>query len=133
MMNRIGYIAWLLTFLLLAGCASSGTTPGTDSDEAEPDESAPISAADTYDEDTVLFEAGNFFGEGAKGLADVLNRTFSEQGRPNGYITGPESCVGDRLNTALSRPATPRPCSPPARHTGRHTRATPYMTTPRGS
>ncbi len=93
MMNRIGYIACLLTFLLLAGCASSGTTPGTDSDEAEPDESAPISAADTYDEDTVLFEAGNFFGEGAKGLADVLNRTFSEQGRPNGYITGEEAAA----------------------------------------
>ncbi len=82
-MNR--FLPFFLVFFLF-GCAGSGTTEGT-----EPASSEPIPEDETYEEDEVLIEASNFFGEGAKGLADVLNKTFSEQGRPNGYITGEEA------------------------------------------
>ncbi len=64
----------------LAGCASQGTTSGTagsDSDEV-------------YEQSAIVDEAQQFFGKGAEGLADVLNKVFSDKGRPNGYIKGEE-------------------------------------------
>ena len=69
----------VLATTLLAGCASRGTTPGTgiDSDQV-------------YEESAVVDEAQQFFGRGAEGLADVLNKVFSDKGRPNGYIKGEE-------------------------------------------
>jgi len=49
------------------------------------------SEQDTYDQDEIYKEASGFFGKGAEGLADVLNKVFSEKGRPNGYIKGEEA------------------------------------------
>jgi len=46
---------------------------------------------DTYEEDTILKEAGDFFGGGAEGLADVIEKIFENQGRPNAYINGQEA------------------------------------------
>ena len=77
-MNRFFQIGLLLA---LTGCASQGTTPGTESNKQSPE---------AYEQETVMSEAENFFGEGAAGLADVLNKIFSERGRPNAYITGEE-------------------------------------------
>jgi hypothetical protein len=71
--------AWLAP---VAGCAGQGTTPGTEQRSAGQPEA--------FEEDTILAEAESFFGEGAKGLADVLNKVFSDQGRPNAYIEGEE-------------------------------------------
>ena len=45
---------------------------------------------DTYDEKSMLQEAGDFFGAGAEGVADVIAKIFKEQGRPNAYIKGTE-------------------------------------------
>ncbi len=45
----------------------------------------------TYDQDTVLKDAETFFGKGSEGLAKVVEKTFKEHGRPNGYITGEEA------------------------------------------
>ena len=45
---------------------------------------------DTFDEDEVIAEAENFFGETTEGLAKVVEKIFKEQGRPNGYIAGEE-------------------------------------------
>jgi hypothetical protein len=45
---------------------------------------------DTYKQETILKEAEDFFGKGAKGLADVIAKVFKDQGRPNGYIKGEE-------------------------------------------
>jgi hypothetical protein len=47
-------------------------------------------AADPYAEDTIVREAEAFFGRGAQGLADVLNRIFRDNGPPDGYIKGEE-------------------------------------------
>ena len=76
----------LTSFLILAltamlcGCASNGTSSQT-----------PTASSDqVYEESAVVDEAQQFFGKGAEGLADVLNKVFSERGRPNGYIKGEE-------------------------------------------
>ena len=45
---------------------------------------------DTYDQDTVLRDAEEFFGKGAEGLAKVIEKAFKDNGRPNGYIKGQE-------------------------------------------
>ena len=71
-----------LVMVALSGCASQGTTPGTEPEGTEQSE--------VYEEADVVAAAESFFGEGAQGLADVLNKVFSEQGRPNDYIEGEE-------------------------------------------
>lgn len=47
--------------------------------------------ASTYDQDTVLAAALEFFGNGAAGIAKVIEKAFKEQGRPNGFIKGEEA------------------------------------------
>jgi len=51
---------------------------------------APSQAEETYDEDTILQEATDFFGEATEGVAKVIEKIFEEQGRPNAYIKGNE-------------------------------------------
>ena len=53
-------------------------------------EAGKTAADDTFDEQTILETATNFFGETTQGLAKVIQRVFQDQGRPNGYITGEE-------------------------------------------
>jgi hypothetical protein len=55
----------------------------------------PVSSAraaedDTYDQDSVLQAAIEFFGQSTEGLAKVIEKAFKEQGRPVGYIRGEE-------------------------------------------
>jgi len=45
---------------------------------------------DTYDQDSTLKAATDFFGQTTEGLAKVVEKAFKEQGRPNGYIRGSE-------------------------------------------
>lgn len=45
---------------------------------------------DTYDQDSILKDAADFFGETTEGLAKVVEKAFKEQGRPNAYIKGEE-------------------------------------------
>jgi len=44
----------------------------------------------TYDQDSVIKDATEFFGETTEGLAKVIEKAFKDQGRPNGYIKGQE-------------------------------------------
>lgn len=59
--------------------------------------SCPIQAAlaaedeGTYDEDSILKAATDFFGATTEGLAKVIEKAFKEQGRPNAYIKGEEA------------------------------------------
>ena len=46
---------------------------------------------DAYKEDTILKEADAFFGGGAEGLAEVVEKIFKEQGKPNAFIKGQEA------------------------------------------
>jgi len=52
---------------------------------------AQAESEDTYAEDSIMDEATGFFGEGAEGLADVIEKIFEEYGRPNAYIKGSEA------------------------------------------
>ena len=47
--------------------------------------------ANTYDEDSILKAATEFFGSTTEGLAKVIEKAFKEQGRPNAYIKGEEA------------------------------------------
>lgn len=46
---------------------------------------------DTYDQDSILKDAADFFGHSTEGLAKVIEKAFKEHGRPNGYIKGQEA------------------------------------------
>lgn len=48
-------------------------------------------AGNTYDEDSILKAATEFFGQTTEGLAKVIEKAFKEQGRPNAYIKGQEA------------------------------------------
>ncbi len=48
-------------------------------------------ATSTYDEDSILKAATEFFGQTTEGLAKVIEKAFKEQGRPNAYIKGQEA------------------------------------------
>ncbi len=51
----------------------------------------PVLADDGYDQDTVLDDAADFFGEGAEGLGEVVEKIFKKYGRPNAVIKGEEA------------------------------------------
>ena len=70
----------VLGLALLSACAAQ---------RARPDRGEPLTA-EPYQKDTILAEAEAFFGRGAQGLADVLNRAFRDNGPPDGYIKGEE-------------------------------------------
>ncbi len=44
----------------------------------------------TWDEESTLQAAVEFFGQTTEGLAQVIAKAFREQGRPNGFIRGEE-------------------------------------------
>lgn len=45
---------------------------------------------DSFDQETILQTAAEFFGETTAGLAKAIEHVFDDQGRPNGFITGEE-------------------------------------------
>lgn len=45
---------------------------------------------DSFDQETILQTAAEFFGETTAGLAKAIEHVFEDQGRPNGFITGEE-------------------------------------------
>ncbi len=45
---------------------------------------------DTFELETVLAEASDFFGETTHGLATIVEKVFAELGKPNGFIKGEE-------------------------------------------
>lgn len=46
---------------------------------------------DTYKEDEIVKEAGDFFGDVSQGLADAVHSVFERYGEPNAYIKGEEA------------------------------------------
>lgn len=52
---------------------------------------APPTTGPTYADDDVLDAAEGVFGKGAKGLAEIVEKTLKSQGRPNAYIAGREA------------------------------------------
>ncbi len=44
----------------------------------------------TYEQNTIINQAIDFFGEGAEGIAEAIEKIFGDLGKPNAYITGQE-------------------------------------------
>ena len=86
-MRPIAMTAACLLALAAAGCA--GQRAGAPSRSAPAAQRAQF-PPEPYQRDTVLNEAEVFFGKGARGLADVLNRVLDENGPPDAYIKGEE-------------------------------------------
>ena len=80
----------LLPLALLAACSPPETAARPTSLAAAP-AGTPPSRSDTYAQKDVLTAAEDVFGRGAKGLAEIIERTFKERGQPNGYIVGREA------------------------------------------
>ncbi|MBI4192610.1 MAG: DUF1134 domain-containing protein [Betaproteobacteria bacterium] len=80
------WCADLRTFLQLALLAGLLTVvPGLAADSPKDADK------DTYDQDSVLKDATDFFGKSTEGLAKVIEKAFKDHGRPNGYIKGQEA------------------------------------------
>jgi hypothetical protein len=77
--------AWVPIALLTLACMQAGCA-NRQFRAAEP---APIES-EPYEREVVMREAQEFFGRGAEGLADVINRVFRDRGDPTGYIKGEE-------------------------------------------
>jgi hypothetical protein len=54
------------------------------------EDQAADSENNTYDQDSIVKAASDFFGAATEGLAKVVEKAFREHGRPNGYIKGKE-------------------------------------------
>lgn len=65
----------------LAALAAAATLPAVAAEDKEA----------TYDEDSILKAATDFFGQTTEGLAKVIEKAFKEQGRPNAYVKGEEA------------------------------------------
>lgn len=50
-----------------------------------------IYAEDNFDQDSVIEDAIDFFGDGAEGVAEVIENIFGDLGRPNAIIKGEEA------------------------------------------
>lgn len=79
--------AMVMAVLLGAVPASAQETAANAAPAAEP----PANAQGTYKEKDVLAAAEDVFGKGAKGLADIVRKTFKDRGEPNAYIVGREA------------------------------------------
>lgn len=88
----------LASVLLLTACATGGESSApraliTDDATREPlpaDQSPRASNAQTYSSEEMAREASKFFGENSENIAKAIERTFSDYGRPVGYIYGNE-------------------------------------------
>ncbi|MBI1175501.1 MAG: DUF1134 domain-containing protein [Sideroxydans sp.] len=73
-MTKLGHAA----LAVLLGCGLAGPVHAADSE-------------DTYDQDSIIKDASEFFGQSSEGLAKIVEKAFKEHGRPNGYVKGEEA------------------------------------------
>jgi hypothetical protein len=75
-----------------SGPASAPTNPAdpATSPTQTPSANAHATGA-TYQKDDLIGAAEGVFGKGAKGLADIIEKTLKDQGEPNAYIAGREA------------------------------------------
>ncbi len=84
-------LASLIAGISLTFTLSSGLTP--DAQAQDPDYGQPSQYSepvDTYSQDELVDAVSDFFGVTAEAAASVLERVFSDLGRPVGYVAGEE-------------------------------------------
>lgn len=70
---RVKRVAYFLVFTVILFCHSG------------------VYAEEGFEQDSVIEDAVGFFGEGAEGVAEVVEKIFAEQGEPNAIIKGEEA------------------------------------------
>lgn len=73
-----------LTAAQPASARTSTPAPATSS----ADQSVPLKPSRTYTEQETIKAANDFFGGTTQGLAKVIQKAFSDEGKPDAYITG---------------------------------------------
>ena len=97
-----------IALLALSACATSGSSEGYQ-------QSRTSEGYRTYDQGTVADEAEKFFGGASAGLADVLNKVFTDNGRPQAYIAGEEASGAIGVGLRYGNGYLYRPGQPPVR------------------
>lgn len=82
-LSSLGAAAFSLS--LAAGSLFLGTSAAVAQTQTQ------TQSSDTYKEDEIVKEAGDFFGAVSKGLADAVHDVFENYGEPNAYIKGEEA------------------------------------------
>lgn len=78
-------------FLMMLGLFSLVTLPGVAMAQTSDTTQEPAADDGTYSENEILEEARGFFGATTEGLAEIIEKAFAENGRPNAYIVGEEA------------------------------------------
>ena len=83
----------LATGALLASCSNQAARPtsAAATPARSPTNGVPANPDGTFKQQDVLSAAEDVFGRGAKGLAEVIERSFKERGEPSAYIVGREA------------------------------------------
>lgn len=83
--------AWKIGLFIVLGMALAGCSQNTG--EKEQDITS-TGESDTFQEETVMHNAEVFFGKGAKGVGQAIEKLFAKYGEPNAYMTGREAGAG---------------------------------------
>jgi hypothetical protein len=81
--------SWIIA-ACIAALAASCASPRSSTTVRAPTAQRSSLPPEPYQRDTVVHEAESFFGNGARGAAEVLNRVLDENGPPDAYIKGEE-------------------------------------------
>lgn len=74
-----------------SAAATAASTPATDTAAAPSVTDAATAAGTTWRRDDLIGAAEGVFGQGAEGLARIIEDVLRDQGEPNGYIVGREA------------------------------------------
>ena len=94
--------------IAISACASAPPPPpatASESAQTSTSQDAADEGSDGFDEARILREAEGVFGDGAEGLAKLVEDIFRDRGRPNAYIVGNEGsgAVGVGLRYGAGR------------------------------
>ncbi len=82
--------ALIVLTLLLTSCASSGSNNSSPPQPSDTPNYDSTNVDATYDKESVINAASEFFGGGSEAVASVIEKAFADLGQPNGYIIGTE-------------------------------------------
>lgn len=82
--------ALIFASLFLAACSSGSNNNSSPPPPSENPNMDGTNVDSTYDKESVINAASEFFGEGSEAVASVIEKAFNDLGQPNGYIIGTE-------------------------------------------
>lgn len=89
-MGNIIKSALILSVFLITACSGSNSDNSTPPPPSENPNMDGTNVDNTYDKESVINAASEFFGEGSEAVASVIEKAFNDLGQPNGYIIGTE-------------------------------------------